>query len=74
MHNFNNIICFSHASANSYMDALAHHRASMGLNAISINWGQWGQVGKSHYDYSLKKTLCINIIFYKLKYRCCSKC
>lgn len=36
----------SHASANSYMDALAHYRSGCGLPALSVNWGQWGQVGK----------------------------
>jgi len=35
----------NYASANSFMNALAHYRQSQGLPALSINWGPWGEVG-----------------------------
>ncbi len=35
----------SYASANAFMDALAHYRHNLGLPALSINWGAWGEIG-----------------------------
>ena len=34
-----------YAGSNAVLDALAHHRRAMGLTALSVNWGTWGEVG-----------------------------
>ena len=35
----------SHCAANAFMDALAFHRRSEGLPALSVSWGAWSEIG-----------------------------
>ena len=35
----------TYVAANTFLDALAHHRRARGLPGLTINWGLWAQVG-----------------------------
>ncbi|MEL7328226.1 MAG: SDR family NAD(P)-dependent oxidoreductase [Cyanobacteria bacterium J06559_1] len=46
----------NHATANAFLDGLAHYRHQVGLPALSINWGAWSGVG-SALKYQQQGTL-----------------
>ena len=47
----------NYASANAFMDGLAHHRKQLGLAATAINWGPWADVGMAASDVVLQRLM-----------------
>ncbi|MEZ4867753.1 MAG: SDR family NAD(P)-dependent oxidoreductase [Caldilineaceae bacterium] len=35
----------NHAAANTFLDALVHHRRARGLPGLAIDWGAWSEIG-----------------------------
>lgn len=47
----------NYASANAFMDGLAHYRTQRGLPATAINWGPWADVGMAASDVVLRRLM-----------------
>jgi len=47
----------NYASANAFMDGLAHYRRQQGLCATAINWGPWADVGMAASEIVLKRLM-----------------
>ncbi len=47
----------NYASANAFMDGLAHMRKQQGLAATAINWGPWADVGMAASDVVLQRLM-----------------
>ncbi len=47
----------NYASANAFMDGLAHYRRQQDLPAISINWGPWADVGMAASEVVLRRLM-----------------
>ncbi len=47
----------NYASANAFMDGLAHYRKQLGLPATAINWGPWADVGMASSEVVLRRLM-----------------
>ncbi len=47
----------NYASANAFMDGLAHYRQQQGLPATAINWGPWADVGMAASEVVLRRLM-----------------
>ena len=47
----------NYASANAFMDGLAHYRKAQGLPATAINWGPWADVGMASSEIVLRRLM-----------------
>lgn len=47
----------NYGAANSFLDALSHHRRAMGLPSLTVNWGQLAEVGIAARDEKLAALL-----------------
>ncbi len=47
----------NYASANAFMDGLAHYRKQQGLPATAINWGPWADVGMAASEAVLQRLM-----------------
>ncbi|HEY1618304.1 MAG TPA: type I polyketide synthase [Streptosporangiaceae bacterium] len=49
----------NYCAGNTYLDALASQRASMGLPGLSISWGAWGEIGLAAAQANRGKRLAV---------------
>lgn len=47
----------NHASANAFLDTLAHYRRANGCAALAINWGAWSKVGELRKNATARRRL-----------------
>lgn len=47
----------NYAAANAFLDSMAHYRRARNLPALTVNWGQLGDVGVAATNHKLKESL-----------------